>query len=127
MFVVCDIEIDEDALNVMKRRASQMVFEAKAALEAYRDALLHHWEEMIARQIGTCPYEKYPVECELNDMQGRRLIQVCNVSLDFQNNPIFEFHEKTKSGKWGKSTFVGHLPCRGLSKVSSIMKREQSQ
>ena len=112
MWVLLDFKIDQETLLAMKQRAAQMALEAEAAHEAYRKAMLDYWREWAREQIGQLPSNHRPVECEITDQDGTRVVQVYNVRLSHDNKPCLEFREKTKSGKWGKTEFWHYMPCK---------------
>ena len=111
MRVSMDFHIDEETLSAMKQRASQMALEAEAAIAAYRKAMLEYWRSWVKEQIGQVPLKNRPIECVITDREGKRVVQVYNVSLSHDNKPCLEFHEKTKSGQWGKTEFWHYMPC----------------
>ena len=110
MYFSFEFKVDDETLEMMKRRAVSLALEAKAAKDAYREALRNRWLCWLCDQTKQWVEPQSPVECVLTVKGQEREIRAYEVYIKHNNTPVVAFYYKTKSGKWGKTKYEAKLP-----------------
>ncbi len=100
MFNGIEDDLRDEVLPALRTAAITKAIEAKGAMLAYREGMEQYWESRLEGLLGW----KYNIE-EREALLGANVVRIVGYHFGRDFTPEIEIREKTKSGKWGKSTY----------------------
>jgi predicted cupin superfamily sugar epimerase len=98
-------DLDDEIVKSLRQEAIRAAYYAKACDDAYRSAMNDLWKKRLRSRIKKWASENKPVPCVLAFRDGAADVLVVGIRIDYERKPQVVVKQKTKSGRWGKSTY----------------------